>query len=170
MAFRMLEGWCRNMEMEQIDYQYIETPLGRLLAGGSGAELICLTSADQPAIDWVCRETPVLAQTQKQLEEYFSGNRTVFSIPLAPQGTVFQKQVWKELQKIPYGETRTYGQIAAAVGNPKASRAVGMANHNNPIMILIPCHRVIGSNGKLTGYAGGLDKKEFLLQLEKRSF
>lgn len=168
MASRMKEGWYRNMGMEQIYYQYIETPLGKLLAGGSETELLYLSSIDQPAKDWVCHETPVLAKTKKQLEEYFSGSRSDFTIPLAPQGTVFQRQVWKELQKIPYGEIRTYGQIAAAVGNPKASRAVGMANHNNPIMILIPCHRVIGSNGKLTGYAGGLDKKEFLLQLEKR--
>lgn len=155
------------MRVEQIYYQYIETPLGKLLAGGSETELLCLSSVDQPAKDWVCHETPVLAQTKKQLEEYFSGERTHFTIPLAPQGTGFQRQVWKELQRIPYGETRTYGQIAAAVGNPKASRAVGMANHNNPIMILIPCHRVIGSNGNLTGYAGGVDKKEFLLKLEK---
>lgn len=153
--------------MEQIYYQYIETPLGRLLAGGSKTELFCLSSMDQPAQDWMPQETPVLSQAKKQLEEYFFGNRTDFTIPLAPHGTVFQRQVWKELQKIPYGETRTYGQIAAAVGNPRSSRAVGMANHNNPIMILIPCHRVIGSNGKLTGYAGGLDKKEFLLKLEK---
>lgn len=103
-----------------------------------------------------------------QIREYFAGNRTNFNIPLAPQGTDFQQQVWKTLCNIPYGETRTYKQIAQAIGNPKAVRAVGMANNKNPIAILIPCHRVIGSNGKLVGYAGGLDIKKRLLNLERR--
>ncbi|MBQ5703191.1 MAG: methylated-DNA--[Peptococcaceae bacterium] len=101
-----------------------------------------------------------------QLEEYFAGLRAAFSLPLAPEGTDFQKAVWRELENIPYGETRTYGQIARALGNPKTSRAVGMANHKNPVAIMIPCHRVIGADGSLTGYAGGLDIKETLLRLE----
>lgn len=113
------------------------------------------------------KETPLLIETEKQLTEYFNKTRTKFDLPLAPQGTDFMKRVWKELIKIPYGETRTYKQIAQKIGNEKASRAVGMANNKNPIPIIIPCHRVIGANNKLVGYALGLDKKEFLLDLEK---
>lgn len=112
---------------------------------------------------------PLLQWTRRELEEYFQGKRKEFSVPLKPDGTEFQKKVWKALTEIPYGETRTYGEVAAAVGNDKASRAVGMANHCNPIPVIIPCHRVIGKNGKLTGYAGGLEKKTALLDLE-RSF
>ena len=97
---------------------------------------------------------------------YLSGERRTFDLPLAPEGTAFQKAVWAELEKIPYGETRSYGQIAAQVGNAKACRAVGMANHRNPIPIFIPCHRVIGADGSLTGYGGGLDCKKVLLRLE----
>ncbi len=114
-------------------------------------------------------ETPVLRRTQKELEEYFSGERTRFTIPLAPKGTSFQQTVWQALLEIPYGETRTYRQIAERIGNPKACRAVGLANSRNPIWILVPCHRVIGKNGSLTGYAGGLDKKHFLLELEREN-
>lgn len=113
------------------------------------------------------KETPLLIETEKQLTEYFNKTRTKFDLPLAPQGTDFMKRVWKELIQIPYGETRTYKQIAQKIGNEKASRAVGMANNKNPIPIIIPCHRVIGANNKLVGYALGLDKKEFLLDLEK---
>lgn len=112
---------------------------------------------------------PLLQWTRRELEEYFQGKRKEFSVPFKPDGTEFQKKVWKALTEIPYGETRTYGEVAAAVGNDKASRAVGMANHCNPIPVIIPCHRVIGKNGKLTGYAGGLEKKTALLDLE-RSF
>ena len=111
-------------------------------------------------------ETPLLAEARRQLTEYAQGKRREFSLPLSLHGTPFQKKIWAALQTIPYGETRTYGQIAAQTGNPKASRAVGMANHNNPVAIIVPCHRVIGAGGKLTGYAGGLDKKERLLELE----
>ena len=116
--------------------------------------------------DATCQDTPLLLEAKRQLEEYFAGLRAAFSLPLAPEGTDFQKAVWRELENIPYGETRTYGQIARALGNPKASRAVGMANHKNPVAIMIPCHRVIGADGSLTGYAGGLDIKETLLRLE----
>lgn len=103
-----------------------------------------------------------------QLQEYLSGKRKSFEFPYELHGTPFQKKVWNALCEIPYGETRTYGEIAKAVGNPKACRAVGMANHNNPMTIVVPCHRVIGANGKLTGYGGGLDMKEYLLELEKK--
>lgn len=116
--------------------------------------------------DAALQDTPLLLEAKRQLEEYFAGLRASFSLPLNPKGTTFQKKVWQQLEAIPYGQTRTYGQIAAAVGQPTASRAVGGANHNNPIAIVIPCHRVIGANGKLTGYAGGLDIKEKLLRLE----
>ena len=109
----------------------------------------------------------VIKAVVKQFDEYFSGKRKTFDLPLNPKGSEFQKKVWKELKKIPYGETRTYKEIAAAIGNPDAARAVGNANNKNPIAIIIPCHRVIGSNRRLIGYAGGIDKKEILLKLEK---
>lgn len=112
-------------------------------------------------------KTPLLEEGIRQLKEYFAGTRKQFELPLYLEATDFKKQVWKELIKIPYGKTATYKQIAEKIGNPKAARAVGMANHNNPIPIIIPCHRVIGTNGKLTGYALGLEMKEKLLVLEK---
>ena len=111
--------------------------------------------------------TPLLEEAARQLAEYFAGQRREFSLPLAPHGTPFQLQVWQALQTIPYGELRTYGEIARAIGKPKACRAVGMANHNNPISIIVPCHRVVGADGSLTGYGGGLAAKEFLLALEQ---
>ena len=112
-------------------------------------------------------ETPLIKKTAKQLGEYFDGKRKTFDLPLAPRGTEFQLTVWKALQTISCGKTCSYGQLAAMIGNPKASRAVGMANNRNPIAIIIPCHRVIGSDGSLTGYAGGLELKEKLILLEK---
>ena len=112
-------------------------------------------------------ETELINKTYKELDEYFNSKRKKFDIPLKIEGTEFQKKVWNALLEIPYGETRSYLDIAKRVGNPKASRAVGMANHNNKIIIIIPCHRVIGSNKKLVGYAGGLDVKEKLLKLEQ---
>lgn len=108
-------------------------------------------------------------QAIQQLSEYFAGKRTEFTLPLHPQGTDFQLRVWKNLQKIPYGKTRSYGEIALQIDNPKAARAVGLANNRNPIAIVIPCHRVIGANGNLTGYAGGIESKAFLLNLEQKS-
>lgn len=109
----------------------------------------------------------LLREAKRQLEEYFAGRRRVFDLPLSPHGTEFQRRVWTALETIPYGETRTYAQIASAIGSPKACRAVGMANHCNPLPIVVPCHRVIGSGGQLTGYAGGLNIKQFLLTLEQ---
>ena len=111
--------------------------------------------------------TELTNRTANELQEYLAGKRTAFDIPLAPAGTEFQRAVWKALQNIPYGQTRSYADIAAVVGNPKATRAVGSANNRNPIAVLIPCHRVVGSNGKLTGYAGGLALKQRLLDLER---
>ena len=111
--------------------------------------------------------SPLQREVDKQMGEYFEGKRKEFDLPLRPEGTDFQKKVWNALLEIPFGETRSYQDIANAVGSPKACRAVGMANHQNPIIIVIPCHRVIGKNGKLVGYGGGLSMKEKLLLLEK---
>lgn len=111
--------------------------------------------------------SPLLAQARAQLEEYFAGSRRTFDLPLAPRGTAFQRAVWRALSTIPFGVTTTYGEIAATVGKPSASRAVGAANGQNPIAIVVPCHRVIGANGTLTGYGGGLPIKEWLLRHER---
>lgn len=111
-------------------------------------------------------ETPLTLQAAAELDEYFSGMRKAFSVPLSPHGTPFQLAVWQALRAIPYGETRSYGEIAAAVGRPRAARAVGMANHDNPLLIFTPCHRVVGKNGALTGFACGLEVKRRLLALE----
>ena len=117
--------------------------------------------------DWTVEETDLIKETKRQLDEYFAGKRKEFDIPTRLEGTEFQKRVWEELRKIPYGKTVTYKDIAEAVGCQKGFRAVGLANNRNPISIIYPCHRVIGSNGSLTGYGGGLDVKEKLLELER---
>ncbi|WP_415911981.1 methylated-DNA--[protein]-cysteine S-methyltransferase [Neptuniibacter sp. QD37_11] len=107
-------------------------------------------------------------QCVSELSEYFAGKRVRFDVPLAPDGTKFQQSVWNALNEIPYGKTCSYGEVAKKIGNPKAARAIGMANNRNPIPIIIPCHRVLGSNGNLTGYAGGLENKSYLLNLETK--
>ncbi len=143
------------------------SPIGELYITADNYSLLSvLFSSKENAIS---SENNIIKNTKKQLDEYFSRRRKVFDLPLNPIGTEFQKSVWKELIKIPYGQTRTYKEIAIAIGNPNASRAVGNANNKNPIAIIIPCHRVIGSNGDLTGYAGGLDKKQLLLTHEKNA-
>ncbi len=111
-------------------------------------------------------ETALIQEAYQQLTEYLAGKRQQFTVPLLPKGTPFQQKVWQALREIPYGTVASYGQIAAKIGNPKAARAVGMANHENPIAVMIPCHRVVGQNGTLTGYAGGLEIKAKLLYLE----
>lgn len=111
----------------------------------------------------------LIDQCIRELGEYFAGQRVSFDVPLAPKGTQFQKSVWMKLQEIPYGNTASYGEIARRVGNPKAARAIGLANNRNPIPIIIPCHRVLGSNGSLTGYAGGIENKSYLLALEGKA-
>ncbi len=113
-------------------------------------------------------ETPLLREAFAQLEAYLAGRRRAFDLPLKPEGTPFMQSVWRALCSIPYGKTASYKAIAEAIGNPKACRAVGMANNRNPISIFIPCHRIIGSNGTLVGYGGGLDMKQTLLELERR--
>jgi len=125
-----------------------------------------LWSADLPG-GFVKAETPLIKKAAAQIEEYLNGKRKKFSLPLAMHGTEFQMDVWRALQTIPYGETRSYKEIAELVNRPKAVRAVGMANHHNPISIIVPCHRVIGHNGSLTGYGGGLPLKRRLLELEQ---
>ena len=117
--------------------------------------------------DAVVKETALLKEAGKQLMDYLAGKRKSFELPLAPEGTEFQQNVWKALQEIPCGEIRSYGEVAKSIGQPKAPRAVGMANNKNPILIFIPCHRVVGANGKLVGYAAGLDVKKYLLNLER---
>ena len=143
------------------------SPVGRLLVELENGFLVRLDFADGiPAEGKNGNESALLAKVSMQLDEYFRGARKNFDLPLNPAGTEFQRKVWDALLAIPYGETRTYREIAEAAGCPKGFRAVGMANNKNPIAIIIPCHRVIGSNGKLVGYAGGLGRKEALLALE----
>ena len=147
----------------------MDSPVGKLMIVQQG-EAVKEILFEEKITDAVpLRSTELLLCAQRQLNEYFSGSRKVFSLPLALTGTPFQRKVWQQLTQIPYGEVRSYGQIAQAVGNPKARRAAGAANHCNPIPILVPCHRVVGANGSLTGYAGGLWRKNLLLQLEQNS-
>lgn len=145
-----------------------QTEIGRITIVESNNCIIGMYFVSEVDIEDVkVLETPLIKEAAKQLKEYFEGKRKEFELPLSPSGTEFQQSVWKALQTIPYGETWSYKQVAEKIGNPKASRAVGMANNKNPISIFIPCHRVIGSNGKLVGYGGGLAIKEYLLDLEK---
>ena len=151
-------------DMEKIFFY--ETPVGKLCIGEENGSVTRIAWSKVPE-EYILAETELILRCKMQLEEYFRGERKTFDLPLAPKGTVFQQKVWNALTEIPYGETRTYGEIAAAVGNPGAARAVGMANNKNPIGIIVPCHRVVGAGGKLVGYAGGMGKKEWLLKLEK---
>ncbi len=147
-------------------YDY-ETPIGTIWIGEKDGAITHLTCGEAPFPSGSNRqETSGIQEAARQLIEYLNGRRMEFTLPLAPEGTQFQKKVWRALQEIPYGETRSYQQVAQAIGNPKACRAVGMANHRNPILLVIPCHRVIGANGSLVGYGGGLPLKEELLRLE----
>ncbi|MEQ1948958.1 MAG: methylated-DNA--[protein]-cysteine S-methyltransferase [Bryobacteraceae bacterium] len=154
-----------------MNYAYLDTSIGPLLIAGDAESIHKISfpkngKAVQPEKDWVESARGPVAEAMRQLREYFAGRRTEFDLPLAPEGTTFQKSVWRKLQDIPYGETISYGELAKWVGNPKASRAVGSANGKNPLPIVIPCHRVIGANGTLTGFGGGLPTKKVLLELE----
>jgi methylated-DNA-[protein]-cysteine S-methyltransferase len=151
-------------------YCYLDTPIGELLLAGENDALSMIgfpkgSMRRDPESDWIYNEKP-LAKARQQLQEYFAGDRKDFDLPLQFDGTEFQVKVLNALQKIPYGETVSYGEIARRIGKPKAVRAVGAANGRNPIPIVVPCHRVIGSSGDLTGFGGGLDTKEALLRLE----
>jgi methylated-DNA-[protein]-cysteine S-methyltransferase len=145
-------------------YTY-DTELGSVTFVEEDGALLAISTCR--SCEGVCLETALIKEAHRQLCEYLKGERKTFHLPLAPKGTDFQKRVWKALMEIPYGETRSYKQIAVAIGNPKAVRAVGLANNRNPLLIVVPCHRVIGADGKLVGYGAGIEKKEFLLRLEK---
>ena len=161
------------MKTMSLACKFIASPVGKLKLVASDHGLVAvLWENDRPSR--VCLselveddQHPVLVETERQLREYFSGKRKAFSVALDMRGTRFQKDVWEALLAIPFGETRSYGHLAKQLGNPRATRAVGAANGRNPISIIVPCHRVIGSSGKLTGFAGGLDVKAHLLSLEQ---
>lgn len=156
----------------------VATPIGRLTLLATDFALVAvrfeahhplLVLHRAPATEVKSKDHAVLAQAERELLEHFEGERTSFGVPLAPRGTPFQERVWRELLAIPYGETRSYGQLAVAIDKPTASRAVGAANGRNPLAIFVPCHRVIGASGSLTGFAGGHEAKRFLLDLEARA-
>lgn len=157
--------------MSEVLYTYMESPIGRLLLAGDGQRLSCIgfptgKGVVTPRPHWR-RADDAFGRVKDQLQEYFDGTRQEFDLPLDPRGTAFQRAVWRELTRIPYGETISYGELARRIGQPEASRAVGAANGANPIPIVIPCHRVIGANGSLTGFGGGIETKKRLLALER---
>lgn len=150
-------------------YTTVDTPIGALLVAGEEGTIVEIHFAGrgEPREDWV-RDDEALHPAAVQLRSYFAGKRTAFDLELAPRGTEFQQAVWRALRDIPYGETTTYAEIARRIGRPSAVRAVGAANGANPIPIVIPCHRVIGTSGSMTGFGGGIDVKRRLLALEAR--
>jgi methylated-DNA-[protein]-cysteine S-methyltransferase len=156
-------------------YKEIESPVGKLNLVTSANALIAIHWSSEAAnFLSVERQSvpgyhPILTEVERQLSEYFAGKRTEFKLPLEPRGTDFQKKVWNSLRTIPFGETKSYGEIASAIGSPRACRAVGAANGKNPLPIIIPCHRVIGASGALVGFAGGLEIKAKLLSLERQA-
>lgn len=167
----------RQIFADNISRRVMETPIGPLRIIASQEAILCVEQAgrisaevDKMPTDQIISGNAsgeLVKDCEVELREYFVGKRKIFDLPVKPEGTDFQKNVWEHLQQIPYGQTRTYGDLATMIGNKKASRAVGMANHCNPILILIPCHRVIGANGSLTGYAAGIEAKKYLLRMEK---
>lgn len=157
-----------------MNYACLDTPIGTLLIAGDDAALHRITfpqrgRAAKPEPEWQESQRGPVGEAMRQIREYFAGTRAEFDLPLAPAGTPFQRSVWRQLQQIPYGETISYGELARRVGNPKASRAVGSANGANPLPIVIPCHRVIASDGTLGGFGGGRPTKQTLLALELRT-
>lgn len=151
-------------------FSYTYDGVGKIVIGIESDSITDLHFAKSfvPPLEYKREETPLHSKVAKELSEYFEGIRKVFDLPLATVGTDFQKRCWKALLQVPYGKTQSYGDIARAVGCPKGFRAVGMANNRNPIAIIIPCHRIIGTDGKLVGFGGGLEIKKFLLELEKK--
>ncbi|HEY8459085.1 MAG TPA: methylated-DNA--[protein]-cysteine S-methyltransferase [Blastocatellia bacterium] len=150
----------------------LDSPVGALLLTSNGEAITGLfmekhKGGPKPIGDWIRDDAP-FREAADQLKAYFAGELTEFNLPIATGGAPFQRRVWTELRNIPYGSTISYGELARRIGNPKASRAVGAANGDNPISIIIPCHRVIGSNGDLTGYGGGIERKKFLLEFESK--
>jgi len=158
--------------MQPTYYTTIESPIGALMLVGDDVKLRGLHFVEgrrrrEPEPGWVHDPAP-LAYAERQIAEYFAGSRRVFDLPLETGGTPFQRAVWSALEQISYGETISYGMLAERIGNPRAVRAVGLANGSNPIALVIPCHRVIGANGSLVGYGGGLDRKTYLIDFERR--
>jgi methylated-DNA-[protein]-cysteine S-methyltransferase len=156
--------------MNAMRYTRVDSPIGELLLVGEGRALHGLHMLDGPrppriAAGWE-RHDEYFAPVRRELDEYFAGSRTAFGVPLTVAGAPFDQLVWQQLRRIPYGETISYGELARRIGHPSAARAVGMANGRNPISVIVPCHRVIGADGSLTGYGGGLERKRFLLELE----
>lgn len=179
------------MKSQNTYYCYMETPIGRIAIEEDEKAITALymyddenngieAEEDKSGSEYDVAEhelegsgriycnTPLLQEAKEQLEEYFAGKRKEFDLPISSHGTEFQKKVWNALRQIPYGETRSYREIAVQIGNPKACRAIGGANNKNPIMIIVPCHRVIGADGSLVGFGGGLPAKEYLLALERK--
>ena len=154
-------------EVLGLDSAVYAFPFGFLKIGYRGEVLLLLQKVDEP--NDIGKKTDFTDYVYSEITEYLKGERTSFDVTYELEGTAFQKKVWEELTKIPYGETRTYKEIAMAIGNPNASRAVGMANNKNPLMVIVPCHIVIGANGKLVGYGGGIAMKRELLALERRA-
>lgn len=148
---------------------FYDSNIGKIGIAEDGQAITNIFFEKEESVNFEVIETPLIKKAHKQLEEYITGKRKFFDLPIRPSGTEFQQKVWNALIDIPYGETRCYKDIAISIGNEKACRAVGMANNRNPISIIIPCHRVIGKNGKLVGYGGGLPIKEYLLKLEKKN-
>lgn len=148
-----------------MDYTFVDSPVGALLVAREGDGITTISFGGRPREEWM-RNDGAFDDVREQLAAYFSKKLRVFDLPLSPRGTPFQLEVWRALREIPYGETRSYAQLARAAGRPDAVRAVGAANGTNPLPIVVPCHRVIGSNGSLTGFGGGLAAKRFLLDLE----
>jgi methylated-DNA-[protein]-cysteine S-methyltransferase len=161
----------QTRQNKQTLYTTMDSPIGELLLVGDGETLSGLYMQDgrkpkRIAANW-SESSAAFAGVKRQLEEYFAGERTTFEVKLAPEGAPFEREVWHALEAIPYGETVSYGEIARRVGQPTAARAVGTANGRNPISVIVPCHRVIGADGSLTGYGGGLERKRLLLELER---
>lgn len=148
---------------------FYNTEIGRIKISENGTAITEIKLVQCDERDGVIEESKLIKQAMKELNEYLINKRKEFTVPLLAEGTKFQKKVWNALKEIPYGETRSYGEIAKIIGNPKSARAVGMANNKNPILIIIPCHRVIGVNGKMVGYACGINIKEQLLKLEENN-
>lgn len=156
--------------MDRVRYRVVDSPIGPLTLAGTGSTLLHLRMLDQTyepnRAGWQPAGEDAFADVVDQLAAYFAGSLTTFNVDLDLRGTAFQRRVWTALQTIPYGQTRSYGEIAAQIGSPAASRAVGMANGRNPIAIIVPCHRVIGAAGGMLGYGGGIERKKILLTIE----
>jgi methylated-DNA-[protein]-cysteine S-methyltransferase len=168
MNFNLLTGLSKKERRNMKNLFYYESPLGKIgIAEEDGVVTNLFFEKETAPKEAELLETDLLKEVHRQLVQYFNKERTTFDVSVEPKGTEFQKRDWSELLKIPYGETRSYGEIAKALGIPKGARAVGLANNRNPVSIIIPCHRVIGSDGKLVGYGGGLSIKEKLLKLEQ---